>query len=89
MTVFVIGAGASIAHTEGGYPAIDTIFKRATELGLLGEPGRPVTEEFAQLAEYIDAAFAKRITDRRIRLDFQDFLTLLDRRQFRAFRHPP
>jgi hypothetical protein len=75
--VFILGAGASIGHTAGAFPSINTIFKKAVELNILNEARLQLNEKYSRLSKYTEATFDKNVltTDE---LNFEEVLTSID-----------
>lgn len=69
--VYILGAGSSIAHSEGLFPSINDFFARAYPFIKNGD-------EFSTLALYIKENFAKNMLDEDCRLNIEDVLTHIE-----------
>jgi len=76
--VWILGAGASISHSQGEFPGIDSFFAYAKKFGITMGSHRTVRAEYAKLASYVEAVFGKRITVIRDGIDIEQLLTFLE-----------
>jgi len=72
--LFILGAGASIAHTKGLFPSITDFFTKANELEIFSKE----KHEFKELANYIQEFFGQNIFKKRIKINIETIFTHLE-----------
>ncbi len=70
--VFILGAGSSIAHTNGQFPSIDKFFAKASELGLFKG------DQYRELVEYAKETLGYSLTRQSDKTDIESFYTHLE-----------
>jgi len=72
--LFILGAGASIGHTNKLFPSINKFFIKADELGIFSKE----KHEFKELADYIQEFFGQNIFKKRIKMNIETIFTHLE-----------
>jgi len=77
-TVWVIGAGASKSHTNGAFPTLLELSRKAAELGLYkAQPNHP-TGRYAQLMKYVRRRFGTALDDADVEHNLELVYTTLE-----------
>ena len=72
--LFILGAGASIAHTKGLFPSITDFFIKANELEIFSKE----KHEFRELADYIQEFFGQNIFKKGVKINIETIFTHLE-----------
>ncbi len=77
-TIWILGAGASIGHTNGYFPSFDQFFKKARELHItMNKDGNRIII-FNNVSSYIRDNFGKNILDMDSSIDIEKVMTNID-----------
>lgn len=77
-TIWVLGAGASIGHTNGKFPTINQFFSKAKELQIINNLNGKMNNKFKNINNYIKNIFGKNIIKENLKLDIEEILTYLE-----------
>ncbi len=78
-TVFILGAGASIAHSKGKFPSYNDFFTKARNLNLIQDKNSDVVfEEYKDLTEYIFKMMKVDILSEKSEIDIERLMTFID-----------
>lgn len=71
-TIYMLGSGSSIGHSNGRFPSIDGFFSVANELGLYG------SGTIGNIQRYVNSKFGIDIHSKRSRIDIEAVFTLIE-----------
>ena len=77
-TVYILGAGSSISHSNSIYPDIENIFIKAVELNILNDSSKKIKNQYIDLYKYIKSILGINILDTNKRLNFEKSFTLIE-----------
>ncbi len=80
-TIFILGAGASIAHSQGSFPSYNEFFLKARNLNLINEEGSgKVLKKYESLREYVQKIMKKDILSisEKNTIDIERLMTYID-----------
>jgi len=78
-TVFILGAGASISHSQRNFPSYNEFFSKARTLNLINDKNSgKVLKEYEDLREYILKVMKADILSEKSTLDIERLMTFMD-----------
>lgn len=78
-TVFILGAGASIAHSKGKFPSYNDFFSKARNLNLINNKNSgKVFKRYEDLTEYILNVMKIDILSEKSEIDIERLMTFID-----------
>jgi len=77
--VFILGAGASISHSQGDFPSYNEFFSKARTLNLINDKNSgKVLKEYENLREYILKTMKTDILSEKSTVDIERLMTFMD-----------
>ena len=77
-TIWILGAGASISHSKGKFPAINQFFQIANEMKILSNSNEKINEDYKGIKEYVQNLFGEDILKENIKIDIEELLTNIE-----------
>lgn len=78
-TVFILGAGASISHSQGNFPSYNEFFSKAKTLNLINDKNSgEVLKKYKGLRKYILNIMKTDISSEKNTLDIERLMTFID-----------
>ena len=78
-TVYILGAGASISHSNGVYPSYNEFFSKARALNIINrKDSGNVLDKYKDLKDYIYKLMGEDILEEKSRVDIERLLTFID-----------